>query len=327
MEEVKGDSSSGDMVTVRVGDDTEVDMPFEKAMQRGLIGNDSSDEDDFLDKLAKMREAGLIDDGNEEAMAEQIGQAIESLGQHQAQAQQQMTQSFQSVLQEIKEMNSSADEELTVEKVDEIIEEKMTKSEIDQMRDEMSREINSLKSELNERRRTSGEGQQDAETIETEREYDYKERQLEAMNQNLREIPNALSESVRDGLIPVISMMQGGAGEAWSPENAAGRGEPDFQPGGFDSEQQQQAEQRRRQQAEQQRRREAQQQAERRQQQARQGGQPQQQGGQPEAGGYPDPEAQPQQEESGGGVDEDEVADIRENIGLDGDDKQQEVGA
>lgn len=319
-----GGSSDSQMVRIEREDGSTVELPVDHPAAMKMLGGDD-DGDDFLSMLSKAKEAGLIPDPSDfqdngdggDDLGDAFVDAIEKLGERQVQAQQQMSQNMSQIMSEVKEMQNTSDEELTVEKVDQIIEDKMTKSEVDQLREEFSRELDELKSEVVEKRRTPAQSEPDHETIQTEREYDYKERQLEAMNRNMRELPQAVSESVRDSFIPLVSMLREGGGQAWSPENATGRGEPDFAPGGFDEDQRQQQQQRRQQQQQQQqeRRREA---AER---------QPRQQTQEAPQEGYPSTEEQPQQEESGGGVDEDEVNNIRDKIGLDGDDGQQEAGA
>lgn len=224
------DDSDGDdeaeMITIQQ-EDGSVTLPADDPRVDQLIG---SSEPDFMEQIGKLAEIGLVDLGNDDGneMAQAVGNAIEELGAKQVQAQQQMSQNFQQVLQSMQSMQEQ-DDDISLQDVEEVIENKLSEDETDRLQ----REIQSLREEV---KSPSGmaEGRTDPDFLKTNREMEFKEKQLETLNQNLREMPEAIAVSIRDGFVPALKEIQfsKGAGangqQLWQPPQQ--RGEPQYNP-------------------------------------------------------------------------------------------------
>jgi hypothetical protein len=338
-EMMEEDEPNQQMVTIVQEDGTEVTMPFEQAQAMGYLGQ--NDGPDFIEKLQQAKQAGLIpseedmqdDDGRdleetlelletmgvlgddeEDDMAEAIQNAISELGQKQLQAQQQMGQNFQQVMEEMRSMEEENDEDITLEDVENVIEDKLTKSETEQLREEMDDRFQQMMETVEKRAAASEGGQQSTEFLKTDREMEFREKQLETLNENLKTLPTAVAKSVKEGLVPAMKEMQFAGDDTgnplWSPPQQQGRGEPSYQPQEMAGEQ------------------EAQRAQQTRQQQSRQ---------QQAQGGYPEPDSgqEPEQPDEGGsgaveepeGVTQEDAEDIRDKLNLSDSDDTQEVNA
>lgn len=227
------DDGSGDS-----GDDM---MEFlSKAKEAGLVvGPEQIQEmqdsgSDFEEMLERLTQLGVVDTGGGDEMAKAIQNAISDLGQKQLQAQQQMSQNLQQVMSEMKEMQEDDDEDITLEDVESVIEDKLTEDETDRLRREMDERFNQLADKVDDSRRRSRGGQDDPEVLKAQREYDYRETQLETLNENLRDLPKSLAMSVREGLVPAMKEMQSmdgsGGSDLWSPPGGGDRGGPSYTP-------------------------------------------------------------------------------------------------
>jgi len=254
------DDDDDQMVTVERENGTSVTMPLEQAMQMGLLGDDSGDEG-FIEKLAKAKEAGLIPDesdlqqddgrsleetvgllddmgviGNEdgENMADAIGEAIQHLGEKQAQAQQQMSQNFAQVLDQMREMQEEEEDDLTADDVQSIINETLKEDEVDRLERQLDDMRSTFTKELRDAKRSGGDGIEDPEYLKTDRKMEFQEKQLETINDNLREIPKEVGMTVREALVPAFKELQhstpGEGHPLWTPPQQQGQGQPGFTP-------------------------------------------------------------------------------------------------
>ncbi len=307
------DEGETEYIEIQQDDGSTLRLPADDPRVTELL-TDDDDEDDMFDTLAKLKEAGLImspqdmremqeqDEGGKSEMAK----AIEALGNQQMQAQQQMSQNFQQVLERLAEEEEEQDDDLTPQQVEEIIDDKLTKDETERLREEMDEKFDRVLQEVNDRRNMTP-AEQDPEVVKADRELDFREKQLETLNENIQTLPGEVAMSIRDGLVPAMKELQSGGGNPlWSPPGGQGRGEPQYAP-----QQTQQADEQRRQQ-----------QATRREQQRRQ----QQQRERDEQGGYPSRQQEDeQQEQSQMAQEEPESATaqdaqaVREKLGLDDD--------
>lgn len=336
------DDDDEQMVTIEKENGTKLTVPVSHpAAQEAFRDDGGSDSPDFMEMLQQAKEAGLVvgpqqlqqmqsDDGGieetveklqslglldneeEQALAQSVQQAISEMGQKQVQAQQQIGQQFASVLEEITDDEEEEDEDLTAEQVEEIIDTKLTKSETERLREEMDEKFEQVMSEVSKSRRNRSDGTQDPDYLKTDRKMEYQEKQLDTVNENLRELPSAVAESVRDGLVPALQELRHMSGEGsnplFTPPGEGGRGQPEYTP--------QEAVERR----------------------ERQNGDP---GGyrdetDTEESGFPDQDTDPEPErEANGemavdvprGVSEDDAAEVRARLGLDSDDSQPEADA
>lgn len=254
------DDSDEQSVTIEQEDGTKVTMPLQQAMAMGYLdGND--DDDDFLEQLSKARQAGLIpdpnadagddedslieaveklrtlgliDDGSDEQMADAIGEAIKSLGEKQMQAQQQMSQNFSNVLSQIQNMQEDDDEDLSAEDVQEIIRNELKEDEVDRLERQIESMRDDFVSKLERSRRPDGVVSDDPDYLKTDREMEFRERQLEAINENLRELPKEVSVAVSEGLVPAVKQLQtqppGSGNPLWQPPQAQQQGRPGYVP-------------------------------------------------------------------------------------------------
>lgn len=336
VQEAVGDGSNGQKVTVEREDGTSVTMPLEQAVQMGLIGDDG-DDDGFIEKLAKAKDAGLIPDESDfqqddsrsleetvqlldnmgvinddsgEDMADAIGEAIQHLGEKQAQAQQQMSQNFAQVLDQMREMQAEDEEDLTADDVQSIINEELKEDEVDRLERQLKDMRSSFTKELREAKRAGTDGIEDPDYLKTDRKMEFQEKQLETINDNLREIPKEVGMTVREALVPAFKELQhstpGEGHPLWSPPQQQGEGQPGFVPQTVTEPTQQ----------------------ERRPQQPV--SEPERERGYPEPGGEPEPEPRAEQESQGMGQQnpeqgtEERGREVRKKLGLeDSNDNQQ----
>lgn len=229
---LEGDSDDGEteMVRIQQGDDL-IEIPADDPRVDQLLGDD----EDMLDQMTKMAEVGIIDLGNDggDEMAQAVGSAIEELGQKQLQAQQQMSANFQQVIESMQSMQES-DGQMSADDVREVVEDTLTKSETERLREEMDDRFSRMMDMLDSPKFRGGEGTMDPDYLKKDREMEFKEQQLETLNKNIREMPQALAVSVRDGLVPALKEMQHasrvGGRELWRPPGATRRGEPEYEP-------------------------------------------------------------------------------------------------
>lgn len=225
-------------IKIRMDDGKEVEVPPDHPMARDLLDNDDGG-DDFIETMAKMQEIGVIPDPNQQEpgdqMAEQISAAIQQLGQQQMQVQEQISENFQTVLDQVQEAQQDDDGPLTAEEVQEMLEEELREDErtrlekkMEKMQDEFNRRLQS------DRREKIGE--KDPEYLKKDREFQFREKQMEQINDQLQELPEKMAIGVRQGLVPAIreiTNMSGGAAERmWSPPTEGQRGAPEYAPGG-----------------------------------------------------------------------------------------------
>lgn len=260
VQQMAEDDDDEQMVTVTQENGNEVTMSLDQAMAMGLVG-DGNDEPDFIEKLAQAKEAGLIPDESDiqqdegrsleetvsllddmgvlgddsgEDMADAIGQAIQHLGEKQMQAQQQMSQNFSSVLEQIKDMQTTEEEDLTADDVQQIINETLKEDEVDRLENQINNMRSEFKRELRDQRQGPQVGVEDPEYLKTDRKMQFREKQLDSINENLRELPKEVGMTVREALVPAMKELthgEGGAGHPlWSPPDGAAGGQPGFTP-------------------------------------------------------------------------------------------------
>jgi len=209
-----------------------------KAKDAGMIAGPEhlqqlNEGDDMVDHLKEARDIGLIDDGSgDEEMAQAISSAIQQLGEQQVQAQQQMSQNFASAIEDLKELQEE-DEDLSLDDVEEVIEEKMTKSEIEQVREEVDKKFTRVMDEVKSRNQTPQGLPDDPDVLQTQREYDLREQQLESVSDNLRFITENLQDTLRSGVVPALRTLDFDSSDdgpdLWEPPEAR-QGQPHGQP-------------------------------------------------------------------------------------------------
>ena len=228
-----------------MGSDDGSDSPdfmemLQQAKDAGLVvGPDElremqSDEGGMEDTIETLQTLGVLDMGSDNEMAEAIQSAISDLGQKQLQAQQQMSQNFQSVVEQMKEMQEEDDEDISSEEIVDRVVDELSEDEVDQLRSEMDEKFEQVMEKVDERRRRSNRGEQDPEFLKTDREMEFREQQLEMLNENLRVLPSEVAKSVRDGLVPALrevdSFASGSSVPGFDPRAAAQAGKPDYRP-------------------------------------------------------------------------------------------------
>jgi hypothetical protein len=240
MEMQSSDDDGGDMgeITITQDDGTEITLPADHPRAQQMF-EDADDDDDFLEKMVRMQEVGLLpkpDEGGPsegEKLANAVSDTIQEMQQQNMQVQQNMTQQMQSVLEKLAE-DDQEDEDLGPDDVREIIQDTLKEDEVDRLEKKMEDKFGQIASKLDSRRSSSEEGVKDPEVIRDEMEYDYREKQLETMNQNLRELPTSFAAAFQKGLLPALqeiqSMQQGQATRMWEPPQNAQRGEPEYTP-------------------------------------------------------------------------------------------------
>lgn len=190
--------------------------------------------DDLEETVTKLESLGLINDDSNEQLANAIQMSVTELGSKQLEAQQQMSQNFQSVVQEMRDVQEDTQEELTLSDVEDVIESKLTKSETESLRQEMENKFESLQESISSRNRRQPEGKLDPEYLKTDREMEFREKQLDAINDNLTEIPKEVAEGVRDGILPAlkeVKMLQEVSDEPlFSPPIPQPPGQPSYKP-------------------------------------------------------------------------------------------------
>lgn len=258
---VEEDDKGEDTVTIERNGNT-VEVPMSVALANGMLDGDDGggDDKDFMDKLREAKEAGIIpdpedfqqddspsmmemmaqakelglvgDDDGEEAI-EVVGEMMDEMSKQFAQAQEATAQQMSAALSQLAE-EEDEDDDLSLEDVKELIEEERKQDKIDQLAEELNRTREELREELDNRKRRAVSPENDPEVVKHQREMDFKENQLEALNENIRTLPDQLSRGVQDGLLPLFKQMQLGAvaqeSDIWSPPEGEGRGQPGYEP-------------------------------------------------------------------------------------------------
>lgn len=251
-------------ITIERDNGTEVTLPANHPAVAEMVGGgDDGGGDDFMDMLQKAKEAGLvvgpeqmqamqqqgdglegtieklqtlgvIDTGGDEELVGAIQSAISDLGQKQIQAQQQMSQNFSQVMEDLKEMQEDDDDDMSAEEIVERVTDELKEDEVERLERQMDERFEDVLSEMKSSNRRRNRGQQDPDFLKKDREMQFREKQLETLNENLREIPEAMAVSIRDGLVPAIKEMQMSRGnqmqELWQPPQGGNRGEPEYEP-------------------------------------------------------------------------------------------------
>lgn len=262
-EDAQGGSDEG-TITVERENGANVTLPANHPAVAEMVGGGSDDGgDDFMGMLQKAKEAGLvvgpeemrsmqdsgggldetidklqtlgvIDTGGDDELVGAIQSAISDLGQKQIQAQQQMSQNFTQVMEDLKELQEDDDDEMSPEEIVERVTDELKEDEVDRLERQMDERFEDVLSEVKSSRRGRSRGTQDPEFLKTDRQMEFREKQLETLNQNLREIPGAVTESIRDGLVPALREIQmsqaGQQQEIWQPPQGGQRGEPEYEP-------------------------------------------------------------------------------------------------
>lgn len=234
---------TGETQTVRIEQDdgSVIEVPIDHPMAMQMMGNEN-DGDDMLAKLKELKEAGLVlgpedlrdqDDGGDE-MADAIAGAIEQMSQRQMQAQQNMSENFSSAISEIREMQEEEDDDLTMDDVQRVIEDTMKEDEVDRLQREMQQMRSEFSDQIEKANRRPAEGTADPEYLKTDRKMEFQEKQLETINENLRELPKEVGVTVREALLPAMKELRmsspGEGSPLWSPPQQQPAGEPSFAP-------------------------------------------------------------------------------------------------
>lgn len=262
-DDAQGGSNEG-TITVERENGTEVTLPANHPAVAEMVGGgDDGGGDDFMDMLQKAKEAGLVvgpeqmqamqqqgggleetieklktlgvvDTGSDDELVGAIQSAISDLGQKQIQAQQQMSQNFTQVMEDLKEMQEDDDDDMSAEEIVERVTDELKEDEVERLERQMDERFEDVLSEVKSSTRSRNRGQQDPDFLKKDREMQFREKQLETLNENLREIPEAMAVSIRDGLVPALKEMQMSRGnqmqEIWQPPQGGNRGEPEYEP-------------------------------------------------------------------------------------------------
>jgi hypothetical protein len=243
-EAIEKDHAGGDdSQTVRVEQDdgSIIEVPLDHPMAMQMMSG-GDDDDDMLEKLTELKEAGLVlgpedlrehgDDGGE--MADAIAGAIEQMSQRQMQAQQQMSENFSSAIEDIREMQEEEDDALTMTDVQQVIEDTLKEDEVDRLERQLEDMRSSFTKELRDAKRYGSDGIEDPEYLKTDRKMEFQEKQLETINDNLRQLPKEVGVTVREALVPAFKELQhstpGEGHPLWNPPGGQGQSEPGFVP-------------------------------------------------------------------------------------------------
>lgn len=204
-----------------------MEMTIDQAEKAGFL--DSGDDgNDLLETAKLLKELGLIDDDDGSEMASEIGQAIESLGEHQMQAQQQIAQNFQTVLDQMQEMQEDSDEDVTRDDIREVINEEMKEDEIDRLERQLKSMQSEFSSELREAKKSNSSVMDDPEMFKTDRELEFRRQQLETLNENMQEMPTRFAAALNKGVIPLLEQMDDAnrGAQLWEPPDHSGGQNP-----------------------------------------------------------------------------------------------------
>lgn len=247
-----GAGSNGDggdaMIQIERDDGSVVTLPASHPAATHMLDSGGS-ENEMLKTLKQAKELGLIPDPNErggsesqgEKLAKEIGRAIESLGERQAEAQQQMGQSFQQALARMEEMVvNDDDDDLTIDDVRAVINEEMKEDELTRLERQMEEMQSQFASELRDAKKSNSSVMDDPDMFKADREMELRQQQLQALNENVKEMPSRVAAVIQKGVLPMMDKMgeQGGGSPLWSPpEHGRGQGstpdqrqQPDPQP-------------------------------------------------------------------------------------------------
>lgn len=234
MADDQSSSGGGGQITIETKDGREVTVPADHPrVQQMMGGGGSGGGDDFMEMLEKAKNAGLvagpedlramqdsgsdfeemfermakmgvIDTGGDEELVSAIQQSIESLGQKQLQAQQQMSQNFNEAIESLRAMQEDDDEELSRDDVAQIIEDKLTKDETERLREEMDEKFEQVMDEVKDSRRRRTPPSEDPEVKKLDREMQFREKQLDTVSDNLETAATELKQLGQTTLLPAI---------------------------------------------------------------------------------------------------------------------------
>lgn len=200
-------------------DDAEVPTySAERGREGAEASTDSGGSPDTLEAIIRAKEAGLLGDSDDGDDAEKIAQAV--------------SEAMSPALKELSQTQQMMAQSLADDGGGEKSDVAQLREELEQMRQEQEREeIRRLEEKLEEIRK--GTGADDPEVLKTDRHVDFKEKQLETLNKNIRTLPNELADAV-ERAIPALKELQHGRGRPaerlWSPPDEGPRGRPSYSP-------------------------------------------------------------------------------------------------
>ena len=216
-------------------DDDDFLEKIKKAQEAGVLpkpdDGDDGGTDDMMEMIAKLRELGILDDDSEEmveVMSEQMGQVVDQV----AEAQKMTANQISTAMEEIARQENESDdgEQLSREEVQEILEEERKKDKIDRLEEKLEERTEQLEEQVSRRTSMNANGENDPEVIKQEREYDFRETQLEAVNQNFERVLEELPHAIREGVVPAVKALDDSdlptTPGLWTPPEGGRRGPP-----------------------------------------------------------------------------------------------------
>lgn len=210
--------SGGQKIKVEAENGRMMEMTIDQAEKAGFLDSGDGD-DDLLETVRTLKELGVVGDDSGSEMASEIGQAIEAMGERQMQAQQQIAQSFQGAIDQMKEMEDDDDNDLSPDDIRSIINEEMKEDEIDRLESKLESMQSEFASELREAKKSNSSVMDDPEMFKTDREMELRREQLQTLNENAQELPTRFAALLRKGVIPMMEQMsdQNVGSQLWSP--------------------------------------------------------------------------------------------------------------
>jgi hypothetical protein len=220
-------------------DDDDFIEKIKKAQEMGVLPkpDETPDEgeDDILSLVEKLEKLGLLEDDTEgmaEVMSEQFSEAIDQV----AKTQEMTAKQISSAMEEIAKQQAQTDDDdsLTRDEVEEILQEKEEEDKLERLERKLDERTRQLEEQVTSRQRPQPSPENNPELVETEREYDFKEQQMETMNQNVRLMLEELPTAIREGVVPAVKALDDSSlangSPFWSQPTGEQRGPPQVNP-------------------------------------------------------------------------------------------------
>lgn len=288
------------------GDDEDFIDKLRAAKETGIIPDpddfQQDDGDDMFEMLEKAKQLGLIGDDGSESEAEMMAEMMDEMSDKFAEAQANVATQMSAAISELADDDSDSDDDVTIEDLEQWWEEKQKEDELDRLESELSDMKRELRKQNNRHQEMSSDPQEDPDVVKKKIDTQHERDQLQMAQETIEKAPDRIAEGIQGGLLPLLDRMEsksgGGNHPAWSPP-VPGQQQPD------------------------------------RPQQAPT--QPQQQRTPAQDSGYPDADeggargAQDSDADLGedepSGVSEEDVGEVRKNLGLDADEQETEADA
>jgi len=235
-------------------------VPYHVAVSQGLLGNDNSDDKDFMDKLRDAKQAGIIpdpddfQDDNDDDMfdmlekAESLGligdddsadeievmsEMMDEMSEQFAEAQSNVATQMSAAISQLADEQEEDEDELTVDELEDWWEEKQKEDELDRLENELKEMRKELRGGPGRGYGDNADPESDPEVVKKRIDTEHEKDQLELAKETVDSAPDRIAEGVQKGLLPLLDRMQmarGGGNPMWSAPDETQRGEPEYRP-------------------------------------------------------------------------------------------------